>query len=96
MFNPMASHMFHNPKQITDSGLLDLNMGPVDEIASASGLRDVVFTGRMDKWAFFYQDVSHFYYNPTLVDAFTRCQDAPAGINLYLVSSDIPDFADLR
>ncbi|PZD25042.1 hypothetical protein A1F97_11076, partial [Pyrenophora tritici-repentis] len=85
----------HNPRQIIEGRLLDLHNGGPDEMVSTSDLRDV-FVGDLKEWVTFEKDVAQLYYNPAVQNAFDRCNNVAAGLNLVGIQAWDPDFADLR
>jgi hypothetical protein len=65
---------YQNPKDVIDDRLPDLKVGErYVETTTSSSLRDV-FTGNLNYWHNFREQVTGFYKNPALQDAFQRCR----------------------
>jgi hypothetical protein len=86
---------FLNPQQVIESGLSDLKIAPQGETVVASALRDV-FVADLGRWESFEQDISNFYSQPDLQDAFRYCENVDADIDLLHTSKTFPHFAALE
>jgi hypothetical protein len=87
---------FLNPREVIEDGLPNLLVGkPGTETAATGSLRDV-FTGPVNHWEAFSDEVSRFYGTEVLHLAFDRCKDIGTAIDLESIRHKWPNFASLE
>lgn len=86
--------VYQNPKQVIEDRLPELKSGPANERTTGSALRHV-FTGPMDSWHDFNKQLSMFYANQQLQNAFTRTSGYCVDFDATDAAVRIPYFAGL-
>jgi hypothetical protein len=83
-----------NPKQVIESGLPSPKIG--QDTVIASGVSNVKFRGDLNKWFNFMEDVTNFYRNKDLQEAFKQCEVIDADNNLTCIIKRSRHFAALE
>lgn len=94
MSDDITERDYLSPKQVIKSGLPSPKIGP--DTVFASGISKEIFQGDLNKWSSFVEDVTKFYRNKDLQEAFEQCEAVDADHNLTCITKRSRHFAALE